>query len=226
MLPTLAFDVYGTLIDTQGVYQLLQHLVGEKAASFIATWRQKQLEYSFRRTAMQQYADFSQCTYDALDFADQRYQTKLSKSQKTELMDSYKQLPPFAEAKEALQMLRAAGYPLYAFSNGSRKALSELLQNAQLIEQLDGYVSVEETQLFKPHPKVYAHFNQQSSSKAHQSWLISGNTFDVIGALNAGMKTAWVQRNHQEPFDSWGAPPTVIIHELTDLKEALEGVLG
>ncbi|MDT8311495.1 MAG: hypothetical protein RQ732_08635 [Methylophaga sp.] len=35
----IAFDVYGTLIDTDGVEVVLQKLVGDKAAAFSSTWR-------------------------------------------------------------------------------------------------------------------------------------------------------------------------------------------
>jgi 2-haloacid dehalogenase len=50
MAITLAFDVYGTLIDTHGVVSALQKITGpEKAKVFSRIWREKQLEYSFRR---------------------------------------------------------------------------------------------------------------------------------------------------------------------------------
>lgn len=47
-MTTLAFDVYGTLINTHGVVSALEELVGDKAKTFSSTWRDKQLEYSFR----------------------------------------------------------------------------------------------------------------------------------------------------------------------------------
>ena len=59
---TLAFDVYGTLIDTNGVLVLLEKIVGKKAKAFSQTWRDKQLEYSFRRGHMQNYVGFEVCT--------------------------------------------------------------------------------------------------------------------------------------------------------------------
>jgi len=53
MATTLAFDVYGTLINTHGVVATLEDLVGEKAKAFSNTWRDKQLElpggFSIRR---------------------------------------------------------------------------------------------------------------------------------------------------------------------------------
>lgn len=39
----IAFDVYGTLIDTDGVLQTLNQLIGEKAAAFARTWRAQEL---------------------------------------------------------------------------------------------------------------------------------------------------------------------------------------
>ena len=62
MSVTLAFDVYGTLIDTHGIISILHELIGDKAKDFSKTWRAKQLEYSFRRGLMQNYENFSVCT--------------------------------------------------------------------------------------------------------------------------------------------------------------------
>ncbi len=53
MVVNLAFDVYGTLIDTHGVVSKLKDFLGEKAEIFSQTWRDKQLEYSFRHSLMQ-----------------------------------------------------------------------------------------------------------------------------------------------------------------------------
>ena len=48
-MATIAFDVYGTLIDTDGVVSQLREWIGSQADVFSQTWRSKQLEYSFRR---------------------------------------------------------------------------------------------------------------------------------------------------------------------------------
>jgi len=48
----IAFDIYGTLFDTQGVVFLLKGFIGDLAEEFSLTWRNKQLEYSFRKGLM------------------------------------------------------------------------------------------------------------------------------------------------------------------------------
>jgi 2-haloacid dehalogenase len=65
---TIAFDVYGTLIDTAGVFTLLEKLINTQATLFINTWRAKQLEYSFRRGLMKNYVDFITCTRQSLEY--------------------------------------------------------------------------------------------------------------------------------------------------------------
>jgi 2-haloacid dehalogenase len=69
---------------------------------------------------------------------------------------------------------------------------------------------------------VYAHFNKKTNSAIPDSWLISSNPFDVIGAISYGMRSAWVQRSPEAVFDPWGGEPSLIINKITDLKSALE----
>ncbi|WP_114418330.1 haloacid dehalogenase type II [Marinospirillum perlucidum] len=222
MQTTLAFDVYGTLIDTQGVLVELQKLLGDQAPAFSARWREKQLEYSFRRGLMQNYQDFSVCTRDALEFCDRFYQTQLTAEQKQQLLACYRTLPAFDDAKAALQELSEAGFRLFAFSNGSAEAVKGLLQHAGIDGFFEGVVSVEDLKSFKPNPAVYSHFLRSSSARANETWLISSNPFDVIGAVSAGWQAAWVQRSSEAVFDPWGIEPDARVTSLGELKRVLD----
>jgi len=62
MTHALAFDIYGTLIDPHGVVDELRQLLGDKAPEFSRVWREKQLEYTWRRGLMRRYEDFGVCT--------------------------------------------------------------------------------------------------------------------------------------------------------------------
>lgn len=219
---TLAFDVYGTMINTSGVYDLLKTMLGEKSKSFMDAWRNKQLEYSFRRGLMDKYVDFSICTKQALEFCCIKFNTNLNQEQKASLMSEYKILPPFPDVEVGLQNLKKAGHTLYAFSNGSRKAVAELLENAEIIKYFDGIVSVEDIKMFKPSPSVYKHFNMKTNSTKSDTWLISSNPFDVIGAISYGMRSAWVQRSSDSIFDPWEIQATISIKEISDLERVLE----
>jgi len=220
-MTTLAFDVYGTLIDTHGVLTALEGLVGERAKAFSNTWRDKQLEYSFRKGLMQNYQTFAVCTRQALDYSCALHGVELSDKQKKELMAIYRVLPAFEDASMGLNQLKDAGFSLFAFSNGEPEALESLLGNAGIRALFNGVVSVDDIKSFKPNPGVYSHFLRQSGATGGDAWLISSNPFDVIGALSAGMKSAWVKRSPEAIFDPWGMEPTLTVSSLTELAEKI-----
>lgn len=222
MPQTLAFDVYGTLIDTAGIVTALEKLVGDRAGSFSDLWRAKQLEYSFRRGLMQNYRDFSVCTRHALDFCCEKLQTEMSAAERVRLLEAYRYLPAFADAELGLKQLKAAGCRLYAFSNGKPGDVGNLLQHAHIDQYLEGVISTDEIKSFKPNPAVYAHFLRQAGACGSEAWLISGNPFDVIGAISAGLRGAWVKRAPQEVFDPWEIQPTLTVGSIVELCETLE----
>lgn len=214
---TLAFDVYGTLIDTHGVVFKLQELVGDKAEEFSRVWREKQLEYSFRRGLMRSYETFAVCTSQALDYTSNYLDVSLTTDQKAALMAEYRGLPAFDDVKESLVRLKADGHSLYAFSNGTSDAVKILLTAADILDLFDGVVSTDDRQTFKPNPDVYEHLLKTTKALAGDAWLISSNPFDVIGAVSYGVCSAWVQRSKKSIFDPWGIDPTITITSLREL---------
>jgi len=223
MAITLAFDVYGTLIDTAGVTEALKQYVGDRAAAFSGLWRDKQLEYSFRRGLMQNYQSFAVCTRNALDYACAHFHADIPQAAREKLMAGYKTLPVFPDAAEGLEDLRSAGFRMFAFSNGLAQDVSGLLRNAGIDRYFAGVVSVDEVRSFKPNPAVYCHFLRRAQSTGGAAWLISGNPFDVIGAISAGMRGAWIQRSAEAVFDPWEIAPTITVSNIRDLRGAITG---
>jgi 2-haloacid dehalogenase len=218
---TLAFDVYGTLIDTHGVVTELRETLGADAEAFSRVWRDKQLEYSFRRGLMRDYADFGVCTRQALDWTCAARGVRMTAEQKDGLLASYRALPAFADARPALQRLQGGGFDVYAFSNGKAEAVEDLLVAAGLRELVRGIVSCDEVRSFKPDPAVYRHFLARTAAAETATWMVSGNPFDVIGALSAGMRAAWVRRDPAAVFDPWGTEPTLTVTGLEEFSRAM-----
>jgi 2-haloacid dehalogenase len=218
---TVAFDVYGTLVDPAGMAEHLRGDVGDDAQAFATLWREKQLEYSFRRGLMQHYATFFVCIAEALDYCCERFQVDLSRQRRAELMEAYEWLPAFADAAPGLTKLRAAGHRLFAFSNGTVGHVETVLTYAGLRGLLKGVISVDDLKTFKPAPAVYAHVRRASGAWSNPCWLVSGNAWDVIGARAAGLDAAWVQRSSSQVFDPWGIAPTLTVTSLEDLTDRL-----
>ena len=218
-METLAFDIYGTLIDPHAIVARLREHLGDRAGPFSQMWRTKQLEFSFRRGLMRDYADFSVVTRDALEYTDAVLDARLDDSAKNKLMDDYTRLDAYDDVQEALATLRTLGRRQYAFSNGHPGDLETLLRHAGIRELLDGIISVHDVQTFKPDRKVYEHFCQTVDSVPGETRLVSSNGFDVAGAQACGWRTAWVKRDASAVFDGWVSDPDTTISTIAELAE-------
>tara|TARA_R110000868_G_scaffold29057_3_gene108173 strand:- start:10398 stop:11084 length:687 start_codon:yes stop_codon:yes gene_type:complete len=221
MNAAVAFDIYGTLIDTQAVLTRLSELVGDKAPAVSQLWRQKQLEYSFRRGLMGDYCDFSVCTRQALLFACRQQQVDISAAAVEQAMQAYAELNAFTDVPAGLQALQQQGIPLYAFSNGSRAAVQHLLKRAGIADSFTGVISVEDVRSFKPDPKVYQHLVNSCGVTANEVCLVSSNSFDILGAAHAGLRTAWLRRDPQTIFDPWDIQPDILLDDFSALASQL-----
>lgn len=136
-------------------------------------------------------------------------------------MAVYGELPAFDDVVPALDQLRDAGIRCVAFSNGTVDAVSTLLTRAGVESHMDDIVSADEVKRFKPDPAVYAHLRTRLETRPEHTWLVSSNPFDVIGATHAGLRSAWVRRSSDAPFDPWGIEPDMTVTDLEALAQRL-----
>ena len=166
---------------------------------------------------MRRYEPFTVCTGQALDHTCLLFGLHLGPAEREKLLDAYRTLPAFMDAREGLTRVRDAGFRLFAFSNGPAEAVGSLLAQAGLRDFFLDVVSVDEVKSFKPDPGVYSHFLRRAGAMGGDAWMISSNPFDVLGALSAGMRAAWVQRSPEALFDPWGIEPNFTVQSLLDL---------
>lgn len=219
-MKSFAFDIYGTLIDPMALGQALEGMIGDQAPQFNVLWRDKQLEYSFRKAAMKQFNHFSECTMQALEYCDAFLKTGLSQSQKKELLGMYRKLPAYNETEACLKSLKEQETEIIAFSNGKKDDLVSLFENAGIIQYFDQIISVDEVRTFKPSPEVYELLTDKSKASKENTWLVSANAFDIVGASSIGLKTIWLKRNPNAVFDPFGIPYTHTFNNLLDIAKS------
>ena len=217
-MTSLAFDIYGTLIDPFSLGRMLEDMIGAKAPNFNILWRDKQLEYSFRKAVMKQFNHFSECTKQALHYCNEYFKTNLSEEQMLLLLGSYRKLPPYHETRDCLSNLKDRKFEIMAFSNGKKEDLISLFENGNIESYFDQVISVDEVRTFKPAPEVYQFLAEKASADFENTWMISANSFDVIGAAAVGLKTIWLKRGPDVVFDPFGISPDHIINSLSDLE--------
>jgi 2-haloacid dehalogenase len=173
---------------------------------------------------MQNYVDFPTCTRHALDYTCEFLKAAISADDKDRLMQAYAVLPAYPDVESGLKKLRELNCRMFAFSNGRYDSVVKLLQNAGIDNYFDGVVSVDDIKVYKPSPAVYSYFMRRSGSASSDSFLVSGNPFDVIGASSAGMGSIWIKRSPDAVFDPWEIQPSIIIETISDIYEVMKNI--
>ena len=204
MVRAVVFDAYGTLFDVHSLAAACEAAFPGRGEALNRLWRQKQLEYSWLRTAMGRYRDFWGITGDALRYACGALGLTLDEAPRDRILAAYHTIAAMPEARAALAELRARGVPCYIFSNGTPGMLRAAAQSSGLDALLDGYLSVDDTvRQYKPVPATYAYVLSRLRMPASEILFVSSNFFDVAGAKNAGLTVVWVNRSgaRPEPLD-------------------------
>ncbi len=192
------FDAYGTLFDVNSAAQRGQGMVGDKWQELADLWRAKQLQYTWLRSLAGDHIDFWQLTGDALDFA--LDSLKLVDSRlRAHLMGLYLNLSAYPEVGRTLANLKSGGLKCAILSNGSPKMLAAAIKSASIQNLLDEVLSVEEVQVYKPHPAVYQLAADRLGLKAGEICFVSSNGWDAYSAKAFGFRVIWCNRSRQAP---------------------------
>ena len=198
------FDAYGTLFDVDSAALRLQPRLGESAAPLAKLWRDKQLQYTWLRTAQGRHADFAQVTREALAHALQVLQ--LDASFEGELLAAFNALTVFPEVPQVLAHVRARGFTAAILSNGTPSMLADLLEHAGMSDAFDAVYSVESVGAFKPDRRVYELPCVRLNLRPEQICFVSSNAWDAHGASAYGMRVVWCNRRGQVADRLPGAP--------------------
>ncbi|HEY8267863.1 MAG TPA: haloacid dehalogenase type II [Xanthobacteraceae bacterium] len=211
------FDAYGTLFDVHAAIARHRAAAGPDADRLSDLWRAKQLEYTWTLTLMGRYEPFWQLTERALDFALARF-PRVDPSLKPKLLDAYRELGAFPDARGALEALKAKTCPTAILSNGSPDMLAAAVKAAGFGKLLDHVLSVDTIRIYKPRREVYALASAAFALSPRDIGFVSSNRWDVAGAAAAGMTAIWVNRGGA-PVEYGEFAPAATLKGLSELAQ-------
>lgn len=213
------FDAYGTLFDVSRLAEPCRVQIGDKTEALVRLWREKQLQYTWLRSLMGVHTDFWHVTGEALDYALAAINVD-DPHLRSMLMQLYLEPPLHADAAATLSAIKGKRLRTAILSNGSTTMLAGAVNGHNLRSVLDLVLSVDEVQVFKPHPSVYKLATDKLGLAADRILFVSGNGWDAHAARHAGMRVAWINRLGL-PRETLPSPPDFEIKSLSELPPLL-----
>jgi 2-haloacid dehalogenase len=211
------FDVFETMLQLEGL-----------RSRFVDVGRpEHELELFFARTLRDGMAlslagsspPFAEVARSALITTTGRM---LSEEAVLYVLAGFEELPPHLDVEPALMLLANAGVPAYALTHGSAQVAAKALDKAQLRSYLRGVLSTEQLATFKPPARVYEWACRQVNGVPPTTALVAAHSWDVHGAVRAGLLGGFVTRLEGGMSDVVAAPHVVAEH----LDEVVERLLA
>jgi 2-haloacid dehalogenase len=214
-IKAIAFDGF-PIFDPRPVFVLAEQLFPGRGADLSNTWRIRQFEYTWLRTAAGRYRDFLAVIEDALVFAAKSLGLELTPEKRVALVQSYLKLKDWPDVKPALTQLRAAGVRLAFLNNFTPTMLATNTRNAGLEGFFEFSLSVDAVRAYKPHPTAYQMGLDAFGLRREEILFAAFAGWDAAGAKLFGYPVFWVNRQAQ-PAEELGAVADAMGAGMADL---------
>jgi 2-haloacid dehalogenase len=191
-IKAVVFDAYGTLYDIQSVAAVTEEMFPGYGEIITQVWRIKQLEYTWLRSLMRRYQDFSVITRESLAYTLRCLGLEYDSGAFERIMDKYLHLDLYPDAQASLAAM--GDRKLAILSNGSTDMLNALVKNSGLDRVLDATISIDAKKIFKPAPDAYSLIEAMLGVPPGDVLFVSSNPWDACGAKAFGLNVAWIER--------------------------------
>lgn len=103
------------------------------------------------------------------------------------VLAGFRELPPHPDVEPALMALARARIPAFGFTHGTETVACDALDKAGLRTYLRDTFSTERIGSFKPPPRVYHWASQRVELAPEKVALVAVHSWDVHGAVRAGL---------------------------------------
>ena len=209
----LAFEVLDTLFDTAPLGQALQS--AGLPPNSQALWMSRTLQAGFALAASGSFRSFDEVARAALGGVVAELGNGHVEEDLDRIAALWRELPVHPDVTPALTRARAAAVPAVVLTNGDTDGTRELLGRAGVGSLVEGIVSIDDVQQWKPRPEVYWHVVRLLGVPAPRVAVVTAHAWDVHGAHRAGLTTGWVDRGESriDAFD----PPDVSGKDLDEV---------
>jgi len=195
----IAFDAFGTLFDLEALREPFGDEVFEGFAARLVPWTW----HATAAGAFRPLPEVAEAAAEAAGAADPGA-----------VADALKRLPVFPDVLPGLDALRDRR--LAVLSNGTVDGIRGLVANSQIEDRFEHLLAADQIERYKPAPELYGLAPAAFGVDASSVVLVSSNEWDITGAAQCGLRTAWLARG-REPSWVLGVEADVVVDSISDL---------
>ncbi len=223
------FDFMGTCLDWHsGATKVLPPSIAENERSKLALeWRHDYFDANSARLAANEPPENIDVTLrktlDALLEKHPEHKHLFDDRTKHQCVLAWHSMPAWPEVPPAIEQLKAAGYEVFVFGNGTARLQLVLCKSSGL--RFNVLFSSELLGVYKPAPESYRKALQLVNVKPDESVLVAARAYDVRGGKKAGMKTVYVHRwtdDIKEDMEVVKGENDLFLEDMTSLAEVIE----
>ena len=195
MLPAriILFDVNETLLDLKPLKTAINNLLENKHG--FQHWFGQLLQYSLVENCTNSYHDFVAIAGASLDMTATINGKKITETEKISTLQFIKKLMPHADVIPGLTMLKQNGFRLAPLQTSLAQ-----LAFAKIDQYFEEILSVDVVKKYKPSPEPYFYASETLKVSADEIMFVAAHGWDIAGAANAGMQTAFINRASQSIY--------------------------
>lgn len=213
----VAFDIIGTVFSLDVLRERLTAV--EVPGHALELWFSRSLRDLFALAAAGVHRPFRDVLDGNLAVVLDHFGAPRGEAARAHILDGFAALEAHPDAGEAFRRLAAAGVRVVALTNGAGPTTETLLKRAGLLDLVEHVVSIDDVGIAKPRREVYHHAAQLAVAPVEEMALVAAHPWDVNGAAEAGLMTAYVAR--REPYPAFFRKPDVTAPTLDEAVAAL-----
>ena len=194
----ILFDVNETLLDMAPLKQRINKLLGTDLG--FKLWFGLLLQYSLVDNSIGRYHDFPTIADAALDMAGSSLGLTFEPDVKKDALSATKSLKAYPDVEPGLKILKDRGFKTATLTNSPESILLQQIRNSNLEQNFDQHLSVDTIMKYKPALETYRWAADQLKVRPSDIIMVAAHGWDVAGAAQAGLKTAFVAREGQSLY--------------------------
>lgn len=206
----ILFDVYETLLDMSAVEKRVNSLLDSKRAYTI--WFELFMQYCFVDNCIEQFNPFPDIGKATLQMTAKMLDEKLDNSDIESVLQLLEHCPVKESVGKCLSSLHDNGFRIAALTNSAQQIVENRMERTGLISYFEKVLSAEHVGKYKPSPEVYNWATGQLNIKPAEVLLVSSHSWDIAGAANACMQTAYIMQESQMLYPLSPTPNLQVSH--------------